>query len=334
MINKIKLPTGYLLVGQYDKGKLETLSIGDYGKHKNIKADFLGYSQEISGVANGEIIPLQEKWVITLSTQYGCVMGCNFCDVPNIKFAGNVSFNDLKMQFYSALSCYPDVVYTDRLNIHFARMGEPIFNPAVVEFSTWLAKSKLQIQQETGKRFEVIHPVLTTMCPNYKHTEGRLESWANHYKNHLFRGQAGLQLSINSTCNEQRDKMFGGDSMSLEQISEMVKDFPEPLGRKYCLNFAYASGNETDGEKLAKLFDPSKWMVKITPIHNNTACRENGIETIDGYHTYYPYKQPEESFKTAGFDTLIFIPSQDEEDSLITCGNAILGGSELKIKVE
>jgi len=69
-MNKIKLPTGYLIVDEYDKGKLETLSIGDYGKHKNIKADFLGYDREINGVANGEIMPLQEKWDITLSTQY------------------------------------------------------------------------------------------------------------------------------------------------------------------------------------------------------------------------------------------------------------------------
>ena len=28
---KIQIPTGYLLVGDYSKGKLETLSIGDYG---------------------------------------------------------------------------------------------------------------------------------------------------------------------------------------------------------------------------------------------------------------------------------------------------------------
>ena len=65
-MNKICLPTGFLIVDDYAKGKLETLSIGDYGKHKNIKADFLGYTRELNGVENGEIMPLQEKWVITL----------------------------------------------------------------------------------------------------------------------------------------------------------------------------------------------------------------------------------------------------------------------------
>ena len=47
-MNKFKLPTGYLFTDTYSKGELETLSIGDYGKAKNIKADFLGYTKEIN----------------------------------------------------------------------------------------------------------------------------------------------------------------------------------------------------------------------------------------------------------------------------------------------
>ena len=71
-----KLPTGYLFIDKYSKGKLETLSIGDYGKDKNVKAEFLGFNKEINGVANGATMPLTEKWVATLSTQYGCPMDC------------------------------------------------------------------------------------------------------------------------------------------------------------------------------------------------------------------------------------------------------------------
>jgi hypothetical protein len=35
-VKKYCLPTGYLLVDTYSRGELETLSIGDYGKHANI----------------------------------------------------------------------------------------------------------------------------------------------------------------------------------------------------------------------------------------------------------------------------------------------------------
>jgi len=327
-MNINNLPTGFLFVDEYEKGQLETLSIGDYGKSFNIKADFLGHEKELNGVPNVNIMPLQEKWVVTLSTQYGCVMKCKFCDVPNVKFRGNVSVNDLKKQLYSALDLV-DVKYTDRLNIHYARMGEPSFNENVLIFSEWLAENKLTFQQDTGVRVETIHPVFTTMCPEYALLRERLYRWVD-IKNNLYNGQAGLQLSINTTSEKQRADMFDNSSLSLYEISNMVEGFPDPIGRKYCINIAYASGNEVDGEKLAALFDVNKWMVKITPIHNNTASINNNIETIGGYETYKPYLYPEESCTKAGFDTLVFVPSEDEERSLITCGNAILGGSEFK----
>ena len=38
------IPTGYLFTTQGERGLLETLSIGDYGKKHNIKADFLGFT--------------------------------------------------------------------------------------------------------------------------------------------------------------------------------------------------------------------------------------------------------------------------------------------------
>ena len=56
------IPTGYLFADDYSKGRLETLSIGDYGKRRNVKADFLGYTDEIHGVENGPCMPLSEKW--------------------------------------------------------------------------------------------------------------------------------------------------------------------------------------------------------------------------------------------------------------------------------
>lgn len=329
-MNTYKLPTGYLFNDDYEKGQLETLSIGDYGKSINIKADFLGYNRELNGVPNVNCMPLQEKWVITLSTQYGCAMSCNFCDVPNIKFKGNATFNDLKRQLYSAIEMFPGVKYTDRMNLHYARMGDPIFNEDVLKFSVWLAQNKREIQNETGVRVETLHPVFTTMCPDMRHTESRLRKWV-YIKNHEFKGQAGLQLSINSTNEAQRDEMFNGKQMTLEAISEMARKWPEPISRKYCLNFAYSTDYEIDAKKVRRLFDPEKFMCKITPIHNNTACTENGIETVGGYESFAPYKGVEEGLKSEGFDVLIFIPSMDEEDGLVTCGNTILGGSELKV---
>lgn len=333
------IPTGYLFTGNYSKGMLETLSIGDYGKRHNVKADFLGYSRPIDGVPNTHCMPLSEKWVVTVSTQYGCPMKCTFCDVPNVPMRGNASFDDLLAQLRNAISLFPSVGYTERLNLHFARMGDPIFNANVLKFSRWLADNKRHLQDETGLRIEVLHPVLTTSMPKKFGPLGeRLLEWCE-IKNQDYNGQAGLQISINSTDDAQREDMFGGAALSLDGIAKLAESFPAPVSRKYCLNFAYSTDFVIDAQRVADLFDPEHWMCKITPIHNNNACRENGIETVGGYETFRPYEKPERDLIEAGFDTLVFVPSIDEEDGLVTCGNAVLGGSQMKsdtsiIKIE
>lgn len=329
-MNKIKIPTGYLFEDQYSKGRLETLSIGDYGKHHNIKADFLGFTKPLNGVENINCMPLSEKWVITLSTQYGCVMKCNFCDVPNVKFKGNASLNDLDGQFFSALSMFPDIGYTERLNIHYARMGEPIFNKAVFEQAERLYKDKKLYQELTGLRIETLHPVLTTSLPKaFGQLQERIMQWCD-IKNNLYNGQAGLQFSINSTSEKQRSEMYADMQIDLESLAFIADKMPQPTSRKYCLNFAYSTNFEIDASIIGKFFDPDKFMCKITPIHNNNACTENNIQTINGYDSYRPYEKPENALKAAGFDVLVFVPSMDEEDGLVTCGNLILGGSKIK----
>ena len=147
------------------------------------------------------------------------------------------------------------------------------------------------------------------------------------YSDDLFRGDAGLQLSINSTSDEQRNDMFSGNALSLAEISDMVKDLPMPKGRKYALNFALADEYEVDAEKLRGLFNPDKCMVKITPLHVTHSCVENDIKTSDGYTSFVPYQKAEADLIKAGFDVLIFVPSSDEDGGRITCGNAILSGS-------
>lgn len=333
---KIRIPTGYLFTGEYSKGELETLSIGDYGKRHNIKADFLGFHDDVETVRNGRTEPLSEKWVVTLSTQYGCPMRCAFCDCPKVPFGGNATVGDLKAQLYNALACFPDEHYAGRLNVHFARMGEPSLNASsVIGFSQWMATHKRDIKHDTGVSVDVLHPVFTTMCPKSLGRQGLksvLGQWCT-VKNETYAGCAGLQISVNSTSDAQRDEMFGGMAMQLEEIADVCSFLPEPLGRKYCLNFALADGYEVDADRLRELFAPTDFMVKITPIHNNDACRESGIETSHGYTDSTWYRKAEDGLKSVGFDVLVFVPSMDEEDGLVTCGNLVLSGAEVRNEV-
>lgn len=323
VLRDIIVPTGNILIVDGEKGKLEVLSIGDYGQTNNVKAQFLGLNKDIEGVVNGECMPLTDKWVVTLSTQYGCNSACKICDVPKVGRGINATYNDMKGEIETALGLHPEITHTKRLNIHYARMGEPSWNPDVLTLSYDLNKI---VKPYIGN--SLIHPVFTTMCPNKNNLlYDMLIEWTKEIKNGVFKGDAGLQLSVNSTSEEQRFDMFSGNAITLEEMSDLVKALPMPVGRKYSLNFALADNYEVNAKKLRTLFDPKKCMVKITPLHMTHSCVENDIKTSGGYTSFVPYQKAEEDLINAGFDVLIFVPSSDEDGGRITCGNAILSGS-------
>ena len=99
-----------------------------------------------------------------------------------------------------------------------------------------------------------------------------------------------------------------------------------PKGRKITLNFAIAD-YEINAEKLRDLFNPNKFVVKLTPTHKTRTALENSIETLGDYTTLYPYQKIEKELKNVGFDVLVFIASEYEDLGRITCGNAILSGT-------
>lgn len=318
----IKVPTGEIYVAQGENGLLEFLTVGDYGKEANIKADFLGITRELNGVPNGVPMPLTEKWVITVSTQYGCSMGCKFCDVPKVGPGRNATLADLDEQILTAIRQHPEVGRTKRLNIHYARMGEPTWNYNVIRNAMRLHDI---VSPYIGD--SLIHPVVSTMLPRRnRELAPFLYKWVSQIKNGIFNGDAGLQFSINSTDERQREYLFSGNSHDLRTISDIGKALPKPLGRKYALNFALADDSVIDGERLRELFDPEKFMCKITPLHRTASCEQNHIATTDGYELFTPYRAVEEDLKAHGFDVIVFVPSYDEDNGLITCGNAVLSG--------
>ena len=326
VVRKLAVPTGHILVieGKNPEAKqplLELVSLGDYGKEANIKASFLGLDKDFGEVRHQELMPLTEKWVITVSSQYGCSMGCKFCDVPKVGPGVNASLTDLYHQIYAGLACHPEVKQTKRLNVHIARMGEPTWNDNVLAFG-----ANLPAELRGTLDNSLIHPVVSTMLPRRNpHLQFFLESWMQ-IKNVIYEGDAGLQFSINSTSDQERDIMFSGNSHTLKEISELGKAIPDPIGRKITLNFAVAD-YEIDAQKLAELFDPNKFLVKLTPMHKTDTALANAVKTAGEYTTLAPYKHHEEALKAAGFDVLVFVASKEEDEGRITCGNAIISGT-------
>lgn len=296
---------------------LEFLTVGDYGKENNIKANFLGLTKEINRVANTEV-DLSKKWVATISTQKGCPMNCKFCDVPKFGFYGNASIEDMERQIRTIIE-NESVRYTERFNVHFARMGEPTWNDNVLAFGIALKG----VVRKCELRADTVHPVVSTMLPkaNTK-LENFLQVWCS-IKNDLYGGEAGLQLSINSTSDKQRLELFDYKSLSLSAISKIADKLPMPKGRKYTLNFPVTAQTILDAKELTSLFDKDKFIVKITPIHETTSAIENGFE-VTGYSDYNVYRMFEQPLLEEGWDVIVFVPSKEEDSDRITCGNALI----------
>lgn len=311
ILEKISVPTGYIVVAEGSKGKLEFLSIGDYGKHVNLNKDQI--------VADDTpLMPLTDKWVITISTQYGCDMACKFCDVPRVGKGTNCTMNDLQQQVLNGLKMFPEVKYSNRLNIHYARMGEPTFNPNVLDHAKWM---KDHIDPEYN-----VHPVLTSMMPkNNEWLKTAIHTWMR-IKNRVYNGNAGLQLSINSTDEKERNWMFSGKALSLLEISRIMEGIV-PIGRKITLNFPVCDW-KIDPDVLLRYFDTERFIIKLTPMHKTKMAEHFDFKTKGDYTSPEPYKQIEFDLKSVGYEVLVFIASEDEDIGMITCGNAVLASEK------
>ncbi len=318
ILQHITVPTGDICVVRGEIGVLEMLSIGDYGKDVNLKADFMGLTRPPSPVRHTAILPLEEKWVITISTQYGCRERCRFCDVPKVGRGTNATFSDLVNQVAIAMSLHPEIK-RGRINLHYARMGEPTYNDAVITSAFYL------VGKLNGMGFD-FHPVVSTMMPlQNEYLTPFLRNWVD-FKNNVMDGNAGLQLSINSTSEDSRINMFNGRARSLVGAASAMRGLV-PKGRKFTLNFALGDW-EIDPKVLLPLFDPAHYICKLTPLHRTSAVNSKRMMPEGDWTEYTPYKETEEALKASGYDVIVFIASKEEDESRITCGNAILSNQK------
>lgn len=297
---------------------LEYLYVGDYGKENNIKADFLGYTKRIDKVEN-KPVDITDKLIVTVSSQKGCPMNCNFCDCPKLGFHGNASTIELVSEITTGIAL-SGIKHGERLNVHYARMGEPTFNPNVITS----AKIIFQIIKDNNAdiSFNTYHPVVSTMMPkSNKNLEKFLHDWVD--TGFIYGGEDGfgLQFSINTLDEKERNKMFRNKSLSLQEISNIIKSLPMPKKRKYTLNFAVTSKCNLDVDLMNKYFNKDKCIVKITPIHETVEAVNEGYEIVKDFDVYEKFEQP---LVKDGWDVIVFVPSKEEDADRITCGNSLI----------
>ena len=101
----------------------------------------------------------------------------------------------------------------------------------------------------------------------------------------------------------------------------MISRLPMPKKRKYTLNFAVTSKSNLDPALMDKYFDKEKCIVKITPIHETYEAISQGYEIIKDFDVYEHFEKP---LVEAGWQVIVFVPSEEEDSDRITCGNSLI----------
>ena len=77
--------------------------------------------------------------------------------------------------------------------------------------------------------FDEYHPVVSTMMPKgNNHLEDFLQEWVKCGKTYGGEDGFGLQFSINTLNETDRDQMFRNRSRSLQEIADIIKELPAP----------------------------------------------------------------------------------------------------------
>lgn len=291
---------------------IETRSVGPLGQL--YLARLSGESQRliefVDTVEPG--VPKAKKWVLMLSTQVGCVIGCRMCDGGAMGWRGNLTAGEIVSQVRRVVKDNPgfDARRHPKFKIHFARLGEPTLNPATPEALELLAA-------EWGG--PGLTASISTVAPDAPTAAACLEEM-REVKNRLYGGgRFQLQFSAHSTDESVRRQVMRARPWTLERVADFGRRWWRPGDRKVTLNFALAPDQPLDPEAVARTFDPQRFLVKITPINPTRAAEASGSARL------WNEPPPDISAATAGLRargfTVILSPSTPEEVAAETsCG--------------
>ncbi|MFW3145488.1 MAG: radical SAM protein [Thermoplasmatota archaeon] len=247
----------------YERG-LDELATVYAAAYRNSGSHILEFVDSLSGSRD-----ILDKWVIVLSSQFGCPVGCPMCDTKGY-FKGNPTVDELLSQVDHLVNRrFPDgQIPSKKFKVQFARMGEPALNLNVPRAAELI-----------GERYDApgYMPCISTTAPMGSDLFFNSIKELNHDR---FRGRFQLQFSVHSTDRRQRDRLIPISKWDLERISGYGEDFYVG-GRKVALNFAMAPGNQLDVKKISELFSPEVFMVKLTPVNPTQQARLNQLVRED-----------------------------------------------------
>jgi len=253
---------------------------------------------------------IHKKWVIIVSTLFGCPVDCKFCDAGG-DYRGKLSAEEIFFQIdYLVKHRFPSgIPETEKFKIQFARMGEPAFNHAV-----------LDVLEQFPEKYATDNFVasLSSIAP---HGTDRFFDRLLDIKKSLYDQSFQLQFSLHSTDVEQRNKLIPVTKWSFGKMASYGKKFFSDEGKKITLNFAPGKDNILDPMVLKEFFDPDIFLLKITPVNPTFKARQNKIDSLIVREVKdYPVI---DELKSAGYEVILSIGEWEENAIGSNCGQYI-----------
>lgn len=255
-------------------------------------------------------LPRAEKWVLLVSTMFGCPVGCAMCDAGGY-YQGKPTADEILAQIeFLVRRRFPNGTIPSRqLKIQFARMGEPALNQAV-----------LDVLEALPGRFKAagLMPSISTVAP--AGCKDFFERLLLIKRTHYFDGRFQLQFSLHTTDTLIRDQIIPIRKWSFAEMAEYGERFYAPGDRKITLNFALASNSPLDPGVLNKYFSPDKFLIKITPINPTYRAAEKKLTSHIDVQFPNPYDETIMALRSEGYDVIVSIGNVEENQVGSNCG--------------
>jgi 23S rRNA (adenine2503-C2)-methyltransferase len=255
-------------------------------------------------------LPREKKWVLIISTLFGCPVGCRMCDAGG-NYRGKLSKEEMLAQIdFLVRKRYPEGdIPVEKFKIQFARMGEATLNPSV-----------LDVLEELPTRYRApgLIPCISTIAPSG--TDSFFERLLRIKQTMYGNGRFQLQFSIHTTDSDERDLLMPVRKWNLAEIARYGVEFYRPSDRKIALNFALVRDTPVDAEILRAHFDPDRFLIKLTPLNPTyEATRNNLVSHIDPSWNESRCGTVS-SLRAVGYEVLVSIGEIEENQIGSNCG--------------
>jgi 23S rRNA (adenine2503-C2)-methyltransferase len=215
--------------------------------------DAIGRKQ--NKLVDGDMGNRTERWMVGISCMSGCPVRCKFCATGKLRKWRCLTADEIVEQVEFVVKQNPTFNPREakEFKINYTRMGEPFLNLLNVRAAIC---------------------AIDAVYPNAHHYISTIGVAGSDFG--WIKGNVTLQVSLHSLDEAKRDWLIPyRKKIPLTDLGKIRTE----SNLKTTLNLTLVDETDWNADKLAEIFDPAKFFVKISPINKNCVSDANNLGT-------------------------------------------------------